>query len=354
MTTATKRKYMTDTLFIAFIAFLIYFTLKYLIVWLLPFVIGFIVALILQSPINFLTAKTGIPRALLSFLLVFFIMNAIFALIGFIAYRLYLETTDFVVFISDSAPEIKNAFNNISLWYSDFLNTLPNDLSDIIQNSPAKLIDKAISYITGFISSSTRWLLVNIPAILLTTVLSVVASFFMTNDYKKITRFILLQFNEKNRSVICNAKRLFLENILKMLRGYLFIMFITFLELIIGFTVLKLDYAIVLALIIAFLDILPVVGTGTALIPWSVISLFTGNTYMGIGLIIIYIFITIFRNIIEPKIIGRQVGLPPLVTLIAMYLGLKLFGFVGLFTFPILIIITAKLQENGMIRIWRG
>ena len=75
---------------------------------------------------------------------------------------------------------------------------------------------------------------------------------------------------------------------------------------------------------------------------------------MGIGLIIIYIFITVFRNIIEPKIIGRQVGLPPLVTLIAMYLGLKLFGFVGLFTFPILIIITAKLQENGMIRIWRG
>ena len=144
-----------------------------------------------------------------------------------------------------------------------------------------------------------------------------------------------------------------MENIVKMLRGYIIILLITCAELFIGFTILRLEYAFVLAMLIAIMDILPVVGTGTALIPWGVYQLIIGNVWMGLGLLVLYAAITVIRQIIEPKIIGKQVGLTPIVTLMAMYLGLQLFGIIGMVCLPILLIIIVKLQESGMIKIWK-
>lgn len=149
------------------------------------------------------------------------------------------------------------------------------------------------------------------------------------------------------------SKRLFTENILKMLRGYLIIMCITFCELAVGLSVIKVDYAVAIALVIAVFDILPVLGTGGIMIPWVIIECIAGNWIRALSLFIVYAIITVIRNIIEPKIIGRQVGIPAIVTLLSMYLGLQLFGVLGMFAFPILIIIIMKLQENDLVHIWK-
>lgn len=89
------------------------------------------------------------------------------------------------------------------------------------------------------------------------------------------------------------------------------------------------------------------------LIPWAIIDLITGNYSRAIGILVLYAVITIIRNIIEPKIIGDQVGLPPLLTLIAMFLGLQTFGLVGLFAFPIVLIVLKNLNDTGKIKIWK-
>ena len=112
-------------------------------------------------------------------------------------------------------------------------------------------------------------------------------------------------------------------------------MSITFIELFIGFTIIQLDSAFLVALSIAIFDILPVFGTGGIMIPWTIICLIQGNYVFAIELLVIYIIVTIIRNIIEPKIVGAELGLHPLVTLASMLVGVRFFGILGLFGFPI-------------------
>jgi predicted PurR-regulated permease PerM len=138
-----------------------------------------------------------------------------------------------------------------------------------------------------------------------------------------------------------------------MLQGYILILLITFGELAIGFTLLRIDYSVLIAVAVALLDILPVVGTGTVLIPWSLISLLIGKIPQGIGLLVLYITITVVRNIIEPRIIGARIGLHPLATLIFMYLGLHLFGVIGMLLLPLIIILLKNAQDAGVLKIWK-
>jgi predicted PurR-regulated permease PerM len=112
-------------------------------------------------------------------------------------------------------------------------------------------------------------------------------------------------------------------------------MLLTFTELSILFAIFGIQNAVLKASIIAVLDILPILGTGGIMIPWSVISFALGHTAMGIKLMVIYIIVTIIRNYVEPKIVGAQLGLHPIITLVSMFLGLRLFGFWGLFGLPV-------------------
>ncbi len=129
---------------------------------------------------------------------------------------------------------------------------------------------------------------------------------------------------------------------------------ITFLELFVAFTVLGIKYAFLIALVIAVIDILPVLGTGTVLIPWSIFLLLIGDYYTGIALIIVYIVIAVIRQIIEPKIVGKYIGLYPLLTLVAMYTGLRVMGVLGLITFPLIIIIVKKLNDDGKLHLFKN
>ena len=131
-------------------------------------------------------------------------------------------------------------------------------------------------------------------------------------------------------------------------------MLITFLEVFIGLTVLGVRYAFLIALLTAVVDLMPVLGTGTVMIPWGIIDLIAGNYFMGIGLLVLYAIITVIRQILEPKIVGKYVGLYPLLALVSMYVGLKLFGLIGLFGLPLSIVIFDRLRRDGFINIGKN
>ena len=129
--------------------------------------------------------------------------------------------------------------------------------------------------------------------------------------------------------------------------------------MVIGLSFLKLigvytgGYIFAISLITAIVDILPVLGTGTILVPWGVWSLLTGNIGFGIGILVVYAIITVIRQIIEPKLVASQLGLPAYVTITAMYIGTRLFGFIGLFLLPISIMVLKVLNDDGIIHIFR-
>ena len=130
-------------------------------------------------------------------------------------------------------------------------------------------------------------------------------------------------------------------------------MSLTFVELSIGLTIIHVPNSVIIALLIAIFDILPVLGTGGIMIPWVVISAFSGDYPLALGLLIVYVVITIIRNILEPKIVGSQIGLHPVITLCSMFIGVQLFGVIGLFGFPIGLSLLRYLNENGTIHLYK-
>ena len=353
MTTENKKKFIINILFIAVIAALVFLGIKYLAAWLLPFVIGLVVALILNRPVTYLSNKTKIPRSVWSLLFVLVSLLLIFSLIGVIVYALYSEAESLLKWVMENESIFYSAWDGIRNSFSLIVNNLPEAVRAYLEKLPQELLSSVTAPLSASLSSFAGAVVVNVPTIIITVILSIIGSYFITNDYPKIAEFVYVQFSDRIKTIIANAKVLFKENVLKMLRGYLLIMLITFCELFLGFTVIGVEYASILAVIIAIMDILPVLGTGLALIPWAVIELFLGEPIMALKLIALYGIVTVIRNVIEPKIIGSQVGLSPVITLMSMYLGLKTMGFIGMFGFPITIIILVKLQDAGLIHLWK-
>ena len=128
---------------------------------------------------------------------------------------------------------------------------------------------------------------------------------------------------------------------------------ITFFELLAGFFLMRQPYALVLALLIAIVDALPILGVGTVLVPWAVICLFSGETGMAISLCVLYGVILVVRNVVEPRIVGGQLGLHPFVALLCIYFGYRIAGFAGMFVLPVLVLVLIKLHEWEYIKIWK-
>ena len=130
-------------------------------------------------------------------------------------------------------------------------------------------------------------------------------------------------------------------------------MLVTFCELTVGLFLLGVKGPWFIAFMIAVFDIMPVLGTGGILIPWTIISLAMGNFFFAAGMFILYLIVTIVRSSIEPKIIGDQVGLHPVATLMSMYLGTKLLGVIGLLGFPISLVILKQLNDSGKLKLFK-
>ena len=135
--------------------------------------------------------------------------------------------------------------------------------------------------------------------------------------------------------------------------SYFLILGITFSELLIGLAILRVNRFVLIAFLIAVLDIFPVLGTGAVLVPWAIIAFIQGRIGFGIGLLVLYALITVIRQIIEPKIVGKHVGMHPIITLACMFIGTSLFGGYGLFGLPILVAIVLELNSSGAIHIFK-
>ena len=134
-------------------------------------------------------------------------------------------------------------------------------------------------------------------------------------------------------------------------RSYALIMSITFVELSILLTFIGIEHSVIVAFCTAIFDILPVLGTGGIMVPWAVLTAISGNWILGLKLFIVYIIVTVVRNIIEPKIVGGQLGLHPVVTLCSMFVGVQLLGAIGLFGFPIGLSLLRYLNDHGVIKV---
>ena len=164
----------------------------------------------------------------------------------------------------------------------------------------------------------------------------------------------MAQCSPKVKNLIYDIKDYTVNTLFKIIFAYAKIMSITFVELSIGFIILGIDSPFLVALLISIFDVLPVLGTGGIMVPWVLYLLINGQINLAIGLLILYIIVTVIRNIIEPKIVGDQIGVHPLLMLIGMYAGVKIFGMFGLILFPVVLIIIKNLNDSEKIHLYKN
>ena len=174
-----------------------------------------------------------------------------------------------------------------------------------------------------------------IPNLVFSLLAMIFSTIFVVADYDNIASFAAAHTPAAVKKLLNNVRTYLTDTLLVVIRSYVLIMLLTFTELSILFSIFGIEKAVLKAGLIAVMDIMPILGTGGIMIPWAVISLVLGYTGLGLKLLLIYAIVTVVRNYVEPKIVGAQLGLHPIITLAAMFVGLRLFGFWGLFGLPV-------------------
>lgn len=357
MNTESKKKFIINVAYIVTVYAVLYFIFKYMIHWIMPFVIGFLIASSLKPIVKVITKNTQIKLKNVAI----FVISSFYVVVGiflwfFISF-LWSQTFEFVYALPKFYFEnVEPILFNINYWLVDRASELSPELSktiaDIIQNL-INYLATAIKNISMFLVHLATEMISNFPLYLISIIFTIVLSVFISTNYYEITTFIKKQLPEKFNSTFSEAKSFISGTLLKMIKAYAIICCITFFELLIGLTLLNVEYRVPIAAIVAVLDILPVLGTGGVIIPWAIIELISKDYITGLGLLGLYVTVTVVRNIVEPRIVGKQIGLHPIITITAMYAGLRLFGFVGFISAPMVAILVKYLNDSGKIHLYK-
>ncbi len=367
-----KRKFIINTVYAAIIIALFYLFFKYALGTVFPILCSVIVAMALQRPVTFITKKTHINKGFVSAVCVLLSFFFIIAVLGLIIVWIGSEFKGFFRYFMVQLEDIPSLIDNIKGYLENILTFLPEKVETAVMNFINEKADTLFSSADNSASGSTDFdfsilstpllgiwnTAKQIPTTLVSIVVAIVACCFMTADFDSVRNLVLGFFNPETREKIIRAKRLLFPSLGKMVKAYAIIITITFCELTLGLSILRLlniydgSYIFVISAITAVIDIVPVLGTGTVLIPWALYNFISGNYSLAIGLIIIYACITVIRQVIEPKLVATQLGLPAFLTIVSMFIGSQIFGVIGIFILPITIVMLKLLNDEGIINIY--
>ena len=357
MGTEKKKKFLINFLYFIVVIAIAGFACRVALPALWPFLVAWVVAIILRPVVEFLRTKLKFGRGLSTVIPVLLFYALIGSLVALISIRLVVTA--------------KRLLPGFPAYYNNTIEPLLINLTKYIKDLSEKLNPEAGAIVTDFLAGfgtkfestltqasmtllkSLTSVAVSVPTALLHILIMIIATAFIASDYPILKKFVRAQCSERTNHLLDEIRIHLGRTIGRYLKSYALIMLITFGELSLGLLIIGVKNPFLIAALIAILDILPVVGSGTVLIPWAIISLLQQNYVFGIKLLVVYIIITVIRNIIEPKIVGNHVGMHPVVTLSAMVVGTYVFGPIGLLGLPVTIALLKSLNDEGVIHLFK-
>lgn len=311
----------------------IFYVLPKVIVYFMPFVVGFIIALIANPVVKFLESRIKIKRKHSTVLLIILVIAGIVLLcngaISLLARGLKSFSDYLPTMYQNAEVEMSNAADNLE----DFLNGLPLIADLDFETYKAVVQDSISNFMSDSGGETVDWLgeiAKKIPNIFVSVIMGLLATYFFIVDREKLAGLIAKKTSENFRE----KTRVMYDQILGAVGGYFKaqfqIMFVVYVILVIGLVILGIKYAWLIGFGIAVLDMLPVFGTGTALWPWAVIKLFSGNYIVALGMLALYGMCLVTHQILQPKLVGDSVGMDPFATLFFMYIGYRVKGVLGM------------------------
>ncbi len=316
----------------------------------LPFVIGWLIAMVANPLVKFLERRLNLVRKHSSVIIVVAVLAGIIGGLYFLVGRVIIEIRLLVL----DMPEIYEAVRLELMEALDSLNRMvarmPTGVQEWFNRTNEKLggiassLMQKIAFPTVTVAGNVAK---GIPGALVNSIVVILSSYFFIAEQDRIRDLA----GRLIPSSFYSYGGLFRKDLKNLIGGYFLaqfrIMFVVAVVLAVGFLILGVRYGILLAVLIAILDFLPLFGTGTALFPWAVVKLLSGEAAFAVGLILLYVLTQVVRQIIQPKIVGDSMGLPPLLTLVFLYVGFKIRGISGMILAVPVGLVGVKLYEYG-------
>jgi sporulation integral membrane protein YtvI len=315
-----------------------------------PLVLAFLLAFLLEPIIAFLSARLKIRRIYASIAVCSFFTLLVLTL-GYLLVAIVLgEATGLSRAMIGFTRELSHGIDVIVARYQSHFQSLSPEYQYNLQQATKSLLDSLQSVLKDFVAISFN-LAKTIPRLLIETLIVFIAMFLISLRLPSMKTFLLNFFEREDHARVEKVLTQLHHAIFGFIRAQIIISTIEFLFVFTGFLILGIKYPSASALFVTLVDILPVLGTGAVMIPMAVYQYVTGNVFLGVGLLIHYSLIVIFRRIIDPKIMADSIGISALAALVSMYLGVKVAGFVGLFLGPAVVILFQAMMRVGLIKI---
>lgn len=334
-------------------ALFLFFTqlLKYI----APFIMAFIIMVSIEGLVGFFEERLRLSRGISVAISLLLFVIIVGGLLTFTFYRLTVELWRLALEIPriDFNPMIEY-FQSLFAKWQDLLFSLPESLVTTIEQSLELDVSK-LSKIASEVSSRLMGIVMAmiefakfLPDAVVFIVAMLISTYFMSRDRRQISEFLSEHIPSHWFEKIRSLRNDMLIALAGFMKAQLFLMAVTFLELLIGYQLIGVKYAFFFALVTAIVDVLPVLGTGTILIPTSILYFIMGNISRGLWFLSLYLVIFIVRQILEPKVLSQSLGLHPLITLMTMYTGLKFMGVAGMLLGPIIAIVIKAFYKAGL------
>ena len=338
-----------NILYVVLILLGLYIALE-LSIFYMPFLIAFIISLMIEPAIKKIMKKTHLTRRTSSIIIFVLVSVIIIGGLAWLLITLFSESSSLLQSLNDYFDKLYVQFQNL-INYFDFDNIhLSNEILEVIQNSTGDFLTTASNWLRNILNNLINFV-TSIPSIAICIGITVIALYFICVD--KI--YILDQIEHHLPRLWVKKISVHLKDLIQTLGGYLkaeaMLILVSFVISLIGLYILQIvgfniQYPLLMALFIGFVDALPILGSGTVMIPWAIICALNGDINLGIAIIVLLIIMSVVRQVLEPKLVSKNIGVHPIFTLIAMYTGFKVIGIIGLLVGPIVLIIVKNIFSN--------
>ena len=319
-------------------------------VFYMPFLIAFVISLLIEPAIRYLMKKINSTRRMSSIIIFLLVFSIIIGSLTWGIISLISESTNLLqtlnLYIDKAYTQIQSAIGRMSVTKI----SISSNISNLVQDTSTDILYKISSWLTEFLTKLIS-VITSIPTIAIYVVITILSLYFICTD-----RIYILDMLEHNMpSKWFQKLAIHIKEISKNLGGYLkaivTLIFVTFIIAIIGLYILKfagmnVKYPLLIALSIVFVDALPILGAGTIMLPWAILSALNGDIRLGISITVLWIIMSVVRQILEPKIVSGKIGIHPIFTLIAMYTGFRIIGVFGMIVGPIVLIILKSIAKG--------
>jgi len=324
----------------------LYLVLKYVTPFLTPFLLALALAVLIDPTVNGLEERLHFPRGWATAVALVFYLSLAVALVLFSVGAVVVQLGQLAADLPTHYDALLAQSQRLLARATEVFRGLPPELVNLVEAAFKSGLQSVYTGVENLLKAVLSGL-AGLPSALLVGVVALVAAFFLSRDKDVVTAFLLSLLPGAYRERVKRVNQDVVSSAVGLIKAQLILVGLTLVIIITGLYLLGVRYAWVIGVVAGLLDVLPAVGPATVLVPWGLWCLFEGNARLGVGLLVLIGVVTVFRQVMEPRVVGRRLGLHPLITLVALYLGVRLLGAGGLIAGPLAAIVVKAVVRSG-------